>query len=207
MKMEISRQLLHLSGFLFVLLAQFTSGFLVSFYTFLVAITLFLYSEIIRREQKRLHGLVDRMEQTIRGILTKLETREVERPFVGAIWFFFSFGLIYLLFPMSPINIAATLGLILAIGDSLSTLVGLKLGKHRLAGQKTWEGSITFFVVVLLIALLFLPPPLSILTAFVATIAELIPDTKPLLRYKKRGYIDDNLLIPVITGAVLMLFV
>lgn len=206
-KMEVSRQLVHLCGFLLVLVAQFTGGPFVAFYSFIVAIVLFIYSEIITRQQKRLHGILDRMESFVRDALTRLERKEVPRPFVGAIWFFFSFGIIFYFFPMEPYNIASVLGLILAIGDSLSTLIGLHFGRHIITGNKTWEGSIVFFIAALLVSLIFLPPIISLLAAIIATLLELVPDIKGLYKYKKKGYIDDNILVPVITGIILLLVI
>jgi dolichol kinase len=207
MKLEISRQLVHLSGFLFIILAQFIGGILISLYCFLIAVTLFLYSELIKREQKKLYSLVDKIENRIREVVVKLETREVKRPFTGALWFFMGLGVTFLIFPMSPLNIASALGLILTVSDSLATIAGMRWGAHTIIGGKSLEGSGVFFVTSLIISLIILPPLVAVAAAITATIVELLPDTTILRRYKKAGYVDDNFLIPVLTGLVLMLLV
>lgn len=203
-KLEISRQLIHLCGFLFVIVAQFTGGPFVGFYAFLVAIVLFLYSEIIVRQQRRFHTIFDRMESAVRDTLTKFERKDVQRPFTGAIWFFFSFGIIFYFFPMQPVNIASVLGLILSLGDSLSTLIGLKFGRHKIIGSKTWEGSLSFLIIAFLVSLIFLNPIMALITAIISMIVELLPETGSLVKYKRRGLIDDNILIPIITGLLLL---
>jgi len=200
--METSRQLIHLSGLLFVLLAQFTGGGMAAFYFFIIAVTFLIYSEHVRRERLRLQGLLERMEKRLRGFATRFERTDAARPFQGAFWFYMGSCIAFLLFPLP---IASSACATLAVGDSLSTVFGKKFGRHMLVGSKTLVGSVAFFAGSVLISLLFVDIRLGLLGAFAAALAELIPDAGPLIHAKRRGIIDDNLLIPVIAGFVMVL--
>lgn len=195
--MEIRRQLIHLSGLLFVLLAQFTSGRVASFCFFLIALSFLAYSERLRRERSRLARLVGALEGKVMDFAMGFERRDTARPFLGAFWFYAGCGFAFLLFPM---HIASASCAMLAVGDSVSTMVGLKLGRRRIAGKKTLEGSLAFFFSSFLVSLLFVTPYLSLIGAAAATAAELVPETGALSRMRRKGFIDDNLLIPVIAG-------
>jgi dolichol kinase len=98
-------------------------------------------------------------------------------------------GILITLFAFSPeIYIPAIL--IVCISDSVSSLVGRKLGKLRLPFyERTLEGSIAFYIASLAILVIFLPLQQALLTALVPTVLELmIPH-----------YLD-NLLIPIGTA-------
>jgi dolichol kinase len=200
--MEVKRQMIHLSGLFFVILAQFTDKYLAAIYFFMIAITFFIYSEHVRRERRRLAGFLDSMEKRIRGLATRFERQGIARPFLGAFWFYMGCGISFLLFPL---HIASAACAMLAVGDAFSTLVGNKFGRHRTVGNKTLEGSLAFFVVSLLIALIFVDPKLALLGSLAATITELVPEIGGLKPIKDKGYLDDNLLIPIIAGFVMIL--
>jgi len=92
-----------------------------------------------------------------------------------------------------PVALAA-LGFII-LGDIAAALVGRRYGRIKI-GDKTLEGSLTFFGVSLCVALLV--PGLSfgigIIGALVATIIEAL--TLP---------VDDNLIVPLISGLVMQI--
>jgi hypothetical protein len=48
---------------------------------------------------------------------------------------------------------------------------------------------------------------IAIPTALMATLAEILPDIKPLRKLKERELIDDNLTVPLITALILVLLV
>ena len=200
--MEAKRQLVHLSGLLFVALAQFTGGGMAALYFFMIAATFLLYSEHVRRERKRLAGFLETMEKRIRGFITGFERAGAARPFLGAFWFYAGCGIAFLLFPMPAASAACAM---LAVGDAASTLLGTRFGRHRAAGSKTIEGSAAFFVCALLVALVFVDVRLALAGSIAATFTELVPEARPLLAVKKKGMLDDNLLIPVISGLVMAL--
>lgn len=200
--MEAKRQLIHLSGLLFVVLAQITGGLAAAVYFLMIAATFLLYSEHVIRERKRLTGLLDSMERRIRNFAIGFERSESPRPFLGAFWFYVGCGLSFLIF---PIPVASAACAMLAVGDSFSTLIGSRCGRNKLLGNKSLEGSSAFLISSALIALIFVDIRLAIMGAIAATVSELIPETIWLRKYKSRGLIDDNLLIPIIAGLVMSL--
>lgn len=202
--MEFPRQLVHLSGLLFILLAQFVGGLLTAFYFFMIALSFFIYSEYIRREEKRLEGFIKLFESRFRDFITRLERKSTVRPFTGAIWFYLSCGLTFLIFPLP---IASAAGAMLAVGDSLSTIIGTKFGKYRVLGNKTLEGSLTLIITSFLVSLIFVSPLPAFFGSITAAIAELVPDVKRLKNLKERGWLDDNLLVPLLAGLVIYITV
>jgi dolichol kinase len=87
----------------------------------------------------------------------------------------------------------------LAIADPIAAIVGIRLGRHRIAHNRTLEGSLAFFAVTVIIAATVLdrgthadPAQLAAMSTAIGLVAaacELVP-----LR------IDDNLTIPIFVG-------
>jgi dolichol kinase len=199
MRRELPRQLIHLSGFLFVVVAQTVGKTLVSFYLFTIAATFLIYSVYLTGEQKRLIKQIEKMENQLRDFVFHFEREGIVRPFTGAIWFFFSAGLSFLLFPL---DIASAAVIMLAVGDGISTIVGKKFGKHRLIGKKTLEGS-TAMLFSSFIAVLFLPFSAVLLGSVVAALSELLPEVGGLRNLREKGWVDDNFFIPVLAGVAM----
>ena len=84
----------------------------------------------------------------------------------------------------------------IVLGDTAAALVGKAWGRIKLIGNKSLEGSIACFTVCAVISLFWIDPVVGLTGAFVASLAELLP-----LR------IDDNLTVPLISGAVMQLMV
>ena len=74
--------------------------------------------------------------------------------------------------------------------DASAAIIGMSIGKHKLYRKKTWEGSITCFIVATACLFVFYPLPIAIIGAIVATAVEVLP-------------LDDNLWVPIITAATL----
>lgn len=203
MKTELSRQMVHLSGLLFVILAQFVNKIMISVYLFLIAITFLLYSICILREEKKIIRLFEKLESRLKEFAMGFERSHVKRPFIGAFWFFLACGLTFLIFPL---NIASAAVTILAVGDSLSTLIGVKFGKHRIIGKKTIEGSIACFIGSMT-SMIFIPFISAFFASILATILELVPDMKIMKKLKEKEVLDDNLLIPLISGLLIYVMI
>lgn len=87
--------------------------------------------------------------------------------------------------------------LVLGIGDSLSTILGMCFGKKKILGtKKSWVGSGTLFLCASLVLVFF--SSWWFLVALAVTVAEFVD-------YHKFLLLDDNLIIPLLTAALLFL--
>lgn len=197
---ELPRQLVHLSGLLFIVVAQFTGGRVAGVSFLLIAAAFFLYAEYVRHEEKRATTLAHAIEAKFRDLVLHFETRREKRPFVGAFWFYTGCGITFLLFPLDTASLACG---VLAVGDAVATLVGAYRGRTLLLPGKTLEGSAGFFASAFLSALIFVDVTIAVAVAGLATLVELLP-ALPLLRpLAQKGWVDDNLLIPLAVAVAL----
>ena len=118
-----------------------------------------------------------------------LRTHERKGAITGATYYLISAFLCVSLFAK---ELAIVCIFFMILGDMAAALVGKKWGRTKLLGRKSLEGSAACFVVCTAIALVVLNPVIAIVGALVATIVELIPFP-----------IDDNLTVPLISGAVM----
>jgi len=188
MKFELRRQMLHLSGIVFVIFAQFVGREAAIVYFFLIAVFFFLYSWYIRREEKRLENFLGRFESKFRDFTMQFE-RKGANPFTGALFFYTGCTLAFVFFPFPVASAACAM---LSVGDALSTLIGKKFGKRKI-GNKTFEGSLACFLGSLIAGAFFVNPYLAVAGAVAAALAELVPR------------VDDNLTIPLASGLVMFL--
>lgn len=102
------------------------------------------------------------------------------------------------LFP-KPIAIAALF--VQSISDSAASLIGLRFGRSRFLG-KSLAGSLAFFVTALVILWVALPGArgVAFAAALVATLVEALPAPR-----LGRLELNDNLTIPLLTGATVWL--
>lgn len=202
MRHEISRQIIHLAGLVFIIIAQFAGSYAASLLFFVIALGFFVYSEFIIRERV----VIGR----VRRAVLKMD-RSGSRPLMGAFWFYFALGIIFLVFPVS---IATAAGIILCVSDSLSTIVGVRHGKHKIAGNKSLEGSVMFFLSTFLITAISLDYIIPVsdqlvmsLTVFIVSVAvtfvELVPEAKFIREWKRREIVNDNWLIPLFSGLII----
>ncbi len=130
--------------------------------------------------------------------LEKFERKDDLRmfPAKGAIMYFV--GILIVLVFTRDLNILLISILILSLSDGFATIVGRRYGKHRLPynKKKSFEGTLTFFIISYIILSLFTKDLyFSLLASFMLAILES-------LNLK----VDDNLLIPVATASLLLLF-
>ncbi len=125
----------------------------------------------------------------ITPLLEQLEREDAE-PGRGAFYFVVSALTCLLLF--GPFH--ASIGLfVLALHDSVATLVGRQLGRHRIYNNKSFEGFLAGFLITTMLLLPFLPPGQAALVALAGGVVELISPG------------DDNLVIPPVVCLVLIL--
>lgn len=125
--------------------------------------------------------------------LEKFERKHAKFPGKGAL--FYALGC-FTVIGLFPPKIASAAILILAAGDSFSTLVGKHFGKHKM-GSKTIEGTIAGIALGFLGAFAFVPFLTAFLGAFVAMLAEAL-DIKLF-----NHVVDDNLLVPIVAAFVM----
>lgn len=113
-------------------------------------------------------------------------------PLSGSVFFFLGTFCAFLLY--QPLYAAAAAA-VLALGDSASTMVGKFWGKHKLPlnKDKSWEGSLAFFVFSAAVLLFFVQPQKAVVVAALAALVEMIPR------------LDDNFTIPIAAGLFLTL--
>ncbi len=190
--LEVRRQLVHAAGVFTVPIILYFGKFLsliflgaiVLFFAILAAYKL----EKVRRNKNFLLEEFAAIENFFEEkIYSKFERKE-SFPMKGAIMFYFGAFLTLLIFPE---QIAAAGITVLAIGDSTSTLIGKKFGRHRIFENKTLEGSLAFFVSAAAVLLFFVSPERAVFAAFVGAFAEAF------------GKIDDNLSVPLVTAIAL----
>jgi phytol kinase len=109
-------------------------------------------------------------------------------PGKGAFFFAVSALACIILFPV-PVVVPALVSL--AVLDSVTTLVGVRFGRHRIRNGKSWEGTLSGIAVTVLALLPFLSLPGALAASVIAGIIELFSP------------VDDNLVIPV--GVCLLL--
>jgi len=204
MRGEILRQLVHLSGLAFIYIAWLTNKIAAGFLFLMIALSFLLYSEYVMSKERSSKSPLHKMESRLRDFALFFERKEAKRPFTGAFWFYLGLGLAFLLFPLEA---ASAAGAVLAISDSVSTMVGKKFGRRKIAGKKTLEGTLAFFISGFLVCLVFVNPPASLAATLAATLAELLPEASSVSRSKFSGLVDDNFLIPIISGFVLAVMV
>lgn len=188
-KLEIKRQLFHLSfGLVIVGLLYF--NVLTTLYLFVIIAVGLALSVIYQK-------------YTLPGLswfIKRYERAKDKKTFPGrgAILFLIGSFIVILLFDKNTALAAIT---ILALGDSISPLVGRFYGriKHPFSNVKLIEGTIAGIVAGFLGAMLFVSPSQAIIASFVAMTVEAI-DIK-LLGDK----FDDNISIPLVAGFVIWL--
>lgn len=184
---EIRRKLIHLGS------AAFPLGYWLSDRATMLAVLVPLAviavgAETLRRHHRGFHAFIQRW-------LGRLFREHEAGRFTGATYVTVANLLAVACLP-KPIAVTALL--FLSVSDALAGLVGRRFGRIRFLG-KSLIGSATFLVSAAAIAGYFLPEalPVGLAGAVVATLVEAQP-----LRVG-RHELDDNLAIPLISGALM----
>jgi len=93
-----------------------------------------------------------------------------------------------------PKSIAIASLLILSLGDSAAALIGRPFGHHKIHKDKSWEGSLSFWVVATIAGALV--PGISLVAATIAAATGALVELY-------LNIIDDNIFIPIASGLVL----
>lgn len=183
-KKELWRKLFHMLVIVFLPIAAISKGLLVLI--LLILAVLYLAHESYVQQGGTVPILTEAIQKAKR-----LREREIARaPFL--MWA--GVVITVFVFPLKP----AAAGLLqLAFADVAAALVGMKLGSRPIpySPDKSWEGTLAFFLMALILMPFFFPFWMSLLLALTGALIESLP-------YKDW----DNLLIPVGVAALASFF-
>ncbi len=183
---ELLRKTTHLAGFfiplLYIVLDKSTMIFIAGAFAGIAVIV-----ELLKWVSESFRELFFRFFEFI------LRRHERKGAITGATYYIISTFLCIVIFDK---HIAIVSIFFIVLGDTAAALVGKAWGRIKLIGDKSLEGSAACFIVCAVISVFWIDPVVGLTGAFVATLAELLP-----LR------IDDNLTVPLISGAVMQVMV
>lgn len=147
----------------------------------LASVILSLAIEIFRLHNPQIRGI-------FRHFFGELLRNHEEASLLGSTYLLIAMLLTLHLFE-KPVAVLALAFLVL--GDTVAAIVGKSIGKHRLLGGKTIEGSLACFLVCFGLTLLMpgIPFVVGLVGALTATVFELLPIP-----------LDDNFRIPLSAG-------
>ena len=183
---DLVREDIHASGLFMPVIASYIGVPIVG--TLIVAIALiYTGSELLRLEGKELRLI---------SAITRHAASQSELHGFAAAPLYFAAGILLtlVLFPR-PASYAAVA--MFCLGDSVASLVGGRISNALPFNKgKTWEGSVGGGFFAFLGGLFFVSPVLALVGAVIAMTIEVLPLP-----------VNDNVLVPVITGAVLTLLI
>ena len=189
MQLEIKRQLFHLFfGLVIVFLLKYN---ILNYYILLLLIIIGLIISLISKKYKI---------PIIWQFLEVFERKEDLKKFPGKGVIFYLIGsfIVVLLFPK---DIAMASIIILALGDSVSHIIGVKYGKlkHPLTNKKFLEGSLAGLIAAFIGAYFFV----SLLEAFFASLFAMIAESIDIKIGLEK--VDDNIIMPLVAALVIFL--
>ncbi len=181
---DLVREDIHAAGFFMPVIAGLITVPAVSTIIILIAI-LYTISELRR---------LDGRELRLVSAITRHAASESELYGFAAAPLYFAFGIVATLL-LFPFHVAGAAIAMFCFGDSAASLFGGLISTSLPFNKgKTWEGSLAGFLFAFLAGTFFVSPWLALVGAAIAMTIEVLP--LPL---------NDNVLIPVITGAALTL--
>ena len=185
----VKRGLFHMFGVLFISVAALFLPRTVLLISLGVTTLIFLTFELLRFRGSRINNW---FFLHFRPLLREMEASRL----TGTSYILIASSIAFLAFER---DIAVLAFAFLAVGDPLATIVGKRIGKRRLFG-KTLEGNLACFVSCVITGLVFYYAGLNLpwLTILVGAVSATIVQALPLP-------INDNLTIPLLTGAAMTL--
>jgi len=183
---DFVREDIHASGFFMPVIASLIGVPAVGALIFIIAL-IYTISELWRLEGR---------EVPLISVVTRHAASQSELRGFAAAPLYFAFGILFtlLVFP-HPASYAAVA--MFCFGDAAASLFGGLISNSLPFNKgKTWEGSVAGFFFAFLAGTFFVSPTLALVGAAIAMTVEVLPLP-----------INDNVLIPVITGAALTLLI
>ena len=185
---EISRKAIHIFSIIIPLLHIYIFKNKIDMIIFLVMMVIFCFFIEIFRNQK---SFISKFFEKYLSFM--MRSFENQGSLTGSTWVFVG-ALITIILVPQPFSLLALF--FLAFGDTLAALVGMKFPFIKI-GNKTLSGSLACFIMCLFVGLILdfeISIKIILIGAFSATIAELISIK-----------INDNILIPVLSGCAMYL--
>ena len=183
---DFVREDIHASGFFMPVIASLIGVPAVGTLILIIAL-IYTISELWRLEGRKLPLI---------SVITRHAASQSELRDFAAAPLYFAFGILFtlVLFP-HPASYAAVA--MFCLGDATASLFGGLISTSLPFNKgKTWEGSIAGFLLAFLAGAFFVPLPFALVGAAIAMTVEVLPLP-----------INDNVLVPVITGAALTLLI
>lgn len=184
---DLVREDIHASGFFMPVIASLIGVPIVGALIFIIAL-IYTISELLRLNGKELPLI---------SAITRHAASQSELRGFAAAPLYFAAGILFtlLVFP-HPASYAAIV--MFCFGDSVASLIGGLISSSGLPFNKgkTWEGSLSGFIFAFLAGTFFVSPLFALIGAAIAMTVEVLPLP-----------VNDNLLIPIVTGAALTLLI
>ncbi len=198
-QLEVGRQIVHASGitlvYFILVLGPTTTAILSSAVTvFLFLLSVYaLEMERIKRSLTFRSKTLGKFGKLFLDTINSLERGE-GKPYYGAFTFYLAATVVMLAFSkeIAMLSIA-----VLAIADSVSTLVGRHFGYHGLSYNKakSWEGLVSGFLSSFAICLIIAGPVYAFVAALSGSVIESLPFR-----------LNDNITVPLGTAILLTFF-
>ena len=148
-KNEVLRKLIHLFDSIIPLSLFYLSR--ETLITILAPITIiFIFLDIARHHIK----FLGKLYLTFFSIVTR-DIEKRQNNVTGASYYLF--GCLIVVYFFEDIKLIMASLLIMSISDSVAALIGVKYGKTKIYGNKSLEGSFSFFLSTLIILYIFIP--------------------------------------------------
>lgn len=183
---DLVREDIHALGFFMPIIAGMITVPVVAIIIVLVAVV-YTVSELLRLEGREL---------SLISAITRHAASQSELYGFAAAPLYFAVGILLTLV-LFPTHAGGAAIAMFCLGDSTASLFGGLISTSLPFNKgKTWEGSLAGFFFAFLAGAFFVPPLLALVGAAIAMLIEVLPLP-----------VNDNVLVPVVTGAVLTLLV
>jgi dolichol kinase len=191
LKSEVYRKSIHLfSLFIPVLYYFLFSKSQAVLFLFLASAGMILL-DYMKRDLKGIGKLYNKI---LGGLLRYDEKNFKEKVITGGTLFVIGIFIAVVLFQK---NVAISAVTILIVCDSASALVGKSIGRHKLIGEKTYEGTAAFLITGIILIFLILPVTFNVHgEIYIAIVSLIIAAVIEVMPWK----LDDNILVPLAYG-------
>lgn len=185
---HIARKVWHMTGVFTLFLGWTFFPNYVSLILLAIAWVVFVPADLIRLYNPKLNKTITKWFKPI------MRNNELDRP-AGTTYLLTGVIFIGLLFPPSVVALSL---LFLAFADPIASYIGIRYGRSKIFGHKSWQGFFAAFLVCFVLTFGFLYFRgisesiwiVSLIAGFIGAMAELVPIAK----------IDDNFTMPVMSS-------